>query len=164
MSIWRHVTGERPKRLAEREAERQERTAAAYYLSSDAGFNLSIVGESNYQGTLREVDAGRCEVGEAVVFRVLIEREPGNPYDAEAIVVRDEQSGDVVGYLSRKDARAYATVFNVLGTKRQCGLCRARLVGGTEEKPSYGVVLDLKHPKPLLKELTRATTDPDQPF
>ena len=75
--------------------------------------------------------------------------EPTNAYDANAVRV-DASDGSQVGYLSREDAIAYRAVFEALATCGRVGTCRAPLIGGTTEKPSIGVVLDLEYPNELL--------------
>jgi hypothetical protein len=79
--------------------------------------------------------------------------EPTNPADQYAVAVSAEGAGQV-GYLSRRDARAYAPVFAALGA-HGCtgGSCPAFLVGGAAGK-SYGVLLCLSAPDVVVRDLT----------
>ena len=54
-------------------------------------YPVGIVGESNYQGSIR-----RCMAGQ----RVEIVHEPDNPYDSNALAVVTE-SGETIGYIAR---------------------------------------------------------------
>jgi len=87
---------------------------------------VKVVGESNYQPALLSV------VGiERVDGRVLLEcsadlkPEPSNPYDSNAIRVEIER--ERVGYLSRDDAVAYASVVG-RGVR-----CPAVIAGGGDD-------------------------------
>jgi hypothetical protein len=41
-----------------------------------------------------------------------------------------------------------------LTESQRVGICRARLIGGSEGKPSFGVMIDLTDPDSLLARLT----------
>lgn len=110
----------------------------------DCGFG--IVGESNYQPMLRRVaKQGRT-------FRALLVPEPNNPYDPNAIVVLAEGGGPI-GYLSRDNALEYREVFAFLTERQHVGFCRAKLIGGTPGKPTYGVLINLRETESLLTDL-----------
>lgn len=54
------------------------------------------------------------------------------------------------GYLAREDAAAYRLVLAAVSATGKKGVCRAKLIGGTSEKPSIGVMIDLLDPDALL--------------
>jgi hypothetical protein len=132
--------------------------------SPAAGCNFNIVGESHYQGRLRNISAsaGRS-------FTALLMPEPTNAFDPNAIRVVAEGAG-TIGYLSREDAVHYAPVLELLGRHAHVGSCMARLTGGTPEKRSFGVLLNLRDVDELLVFVRRtlepgaATPTNDQPF
>jgi len=93
-------------------------------------YTLGIVGESHYQDAIR-----RCRQGD----RVVLKREPENPYDANAVAVLRE-SGECLGYLKREHAEWMA---EVLDKGRQVQAKITLLTGGTRDKPSRGVVIDV---------------------
>ena len=78
--------------------------------------------------------------------------EPNNPYDPNAIAVY--AATEIVGYLPRDLAADYATVFRELHQRGyNAGSCQAKLTGGTDDKPSLGVVLRLSSPQTCLEAL-----------
>jgi hypothetical protein len=99
------------------------------------------------------ISAGRRERGEEVTFVVSLIPEPQNQYDSHAVRV-DITGGSQVGYLPREETQAYRTVMLSLTESQRLGICRARLIGGTEGKPSFGVMIDLADPDSLLSRLT----------
>lgn len=112
----------------------------------DGGCGFAIVGESNYQPMLRRLAKhGRN-------FRALLIPEPGNSYDSNAIAVWAETGGPI-GYLSRENALEYRGVFAFLTEHQHVGLCRAKLIGGTPGKNTYGVLIDLRETESLLTDL-----------
>lgn len=119
---------------------------------------LAAVGESQYQGALKHASRhGR------LCWAMLVP-EPENPFDSNAVVVQID--GATVGYLSRTDARRYQKRLLLLTAPMEVA---AKLIGGTRDKPSFGVLLDcreveaLPKPKPVRKK--KAVIDPtDQPF
>ena len=122
------------------------------------GCGFAIVGESYRQVALQELSAGRRVRGEEVHFIATLIPEPTNAYDPNAIRV-DIQNGKQVGYLSRDDAAAYQLVIHAIVTGGKRAICRAKLIGGTTDKPSIGVMIDLDEPNALL-----ARAPSDQPF
>jgi hypothetical protein len=119
---------------------------------------ISAVGDSQYQAALRIVSrAGR------LCWATLVP-EPENPFDSNAVVVRIE--GATVGYLSRDDARRYQKRLLQLTAPLEVP---AKLIGGTSDKPSFGVLLDCREvealPKPVRTRKKKVDVDPtDQPF
>jgi hypothetical protein len=54
------------------------------------------------------------------------------------------RGGAQVDYLSRDDAGRYHLALKTSAEGGHRGVCRARLIGGTEDRPSLGVILDLR--------------------
>lgn len=121
---------------------------------------LQAVGESHYQAALEEVCGRRgrswtevnCEV------TVILVPEPTNDYDANAVMVT--VSGRHVGYLSRKDAKAYADVIALAHELGARPACRALICGRGEgsETRNLGIFLDLAGPQDALRDLERSAT------
>ena len=65
--------------------------------------DLAGEGQSNPDGTSRQDELFRCTPGESVT----LEREPENPYDANAVRVCSAR-GTCIGHLAREDAAAIA--------------------------------------------------------
>src|SRR5919108_4686988 len=79
-------------------------TANAFDLSDGRRrFVVAVVGESNHQGAIRRISAGRRERDEAVEFIAFILPEPTNAYDPNAVAVFSDR-GRKLSYLSREDA------------------------------------------------------------
>jgi hypothetical protein len=114
-------------------------------VSDGRGFNLSIVGEANYQLSLRRLSAGRRERGDEVVFRAWLVPEPGNIYDPNAVAVLLDD-GKRVGYLAREWAAEYIAPLQELCNSGLAPHCRAKLTGGHGDKTHFGVVLDVRDP------------------
>lgn len=108
-------------------------TRTPLMVSNGGNFDFAIVGESNYQ---RHIAAANDE--EAPVFSV--EREPKNPYDRNAVVVKHK--GRIVGYLARAEAEAVAPIFDTIERGGQVVTCLGKIKGGGPGR-SFGVWLDL---------------------
>jgi hypothetical protein len=65
---------------------------------------LEVVGESHYQDALWEIVGGRCRDYVRHPTEALLEPEPGNQYDSNAI--RVIAAGRLVGYMQRPISRA----------------------------------------------------------
>ena len=90
--------------------------------------------------------------------------QPDNPFDGHAVVVQIQ--GQTVGYLSRSDARRYQSRLRALDQPKDVP---AKLIGGTPDKPFFGVLLDCREiealPKPKVVRRNKVVIDPtDQPF
>jgi len=107
-------------------------------------YTLSIVGESHYQDAIR-----RCRQGD----RVILKREPENPHDEKAVAVLRED-GETIGYLSRDNA---VWVARVMDEGKQVEAKIKRILGGTTDKPTPGVVIDVDT-TPLKTEKPQAET------
>jgi hypothetical protein len=66
-------------------------------------------------------------------------------------------------YLSRENAIEYKEVFALLAAHRHVGACRAKLIGGTAEKSTYGVLINLRDTDELLTDI-RDTLAPGTPL
>ncbi|MGD0272456.1 MAG: hypothetical protein ABSB96_01790 [Gaiellaceae bacterium] len=147
-----------------------------------AGDLVEVVGESYYQDALRCVaaiatspepfldeltgyarKAAEEDRGERW-FRAALICEPDNKYDCNAIAIYAVGVGEVgqlsgkVGHLSRDDAIEYQPVFEALSA-HDCSVaaCPAFLIGGTKEKPSYGVLLCLSTPERIIADLAETS-------
>ena len=112
------------------------------YPSKRGGFGFEVVGESHYQRTLRDLDAGRRDRGEEVHFRVFLWPEPENRYDSNAVAVYAEGHG-VIGHIPRVNAAEIQIPLLKMRSDRQVASCNAMLIGGGPDKPFLGVVLGL---------------------
>jgi hypothetical protein len=122
-------------------------------LGSGMDWSVEIVGEEFAQPALRDLSAGRRLRGEEVQFIVSLIPEPTHPYDANATRV-NILNGALVGYLSKADAAAYAVALKALSVTGKRGVCRARLIEGTSDKSSIGVLLDLADPQVLMAKVS----------
>ena len=104
------------------------------------GYNVAAVGESNYQDALRFI-VGARDGYVTLHFTAHLYCEDDNPYDSNA--VRVMIGSRKVGYLSRDHAAFYRSVIRDAGFGKATAKCQAKVYGGGEEKPSYGVWLDI---------------------
>lgn len=93
---------------------------------------FDLVGESydNHDGCNRQDELLQCDPGEAVELT----REPDNPYDANAVLVRSCR-GIGIGYLNRADAAAIAPAIDE-GRSYEATLHELR--GGVSGYTTYG--------------------------
>lgn len=91
----------------------------------------AVVGESHYQEVLRRMAT------RATTVRVTVEGEPSDPHDKKAVRIANE-AGETLGYLAKEQYTQLKHVARVKPLR-----CLAELRGGTPEKPSVGLVLDL---------------------
>lgn len=95
---------------------------------------MDVVGESHYQPALRR--ALRAKPDRAI--SVILQPEPTNPYDKNAVAVLESESRDTLGYLRRE----VATQYHAAIAARVEVQCAAQLTGGEDDKPSVGLVVD----------------------
>jgi hypothetical protein len=120
-------------------------------LGSGRGLFRGLVGESFRQPALKALDAGRLQRGEPVTFTATLT--PEAVHDPIKIRV-DIQGGAQVGYLSRDAAARYRPAFAALTAQHLIGVARATLIGGVlPDKPTIGVLLDMRDPTALLRSL-----------
>lgn len=107
-------------------------------LMGDGTFSQFVAGASNYQHTLVEFShAGRKGL-------VTLSRQPDNPHDRDAVVVT--WNARILGYLPREDAADFATDLTELNLTGQRVEAWARVVGGSTDKPTRGLRIDLAWP------------------
>lgn len=92
----------------------------------DGSYPLDAVGESNYQDALISICGGYNRHGQDLETWAEIEREPGNPYDSNAVTVTID--GRTIGYLSRDQAKRVSSQMLQDGVDR--ARCKAKIVGG----------------------------------
>jgi hypothetical protein len=102
---------------------------------------FGIVGEASYQPALRRISGGRRERGEDVEFEALVQREPDNAYDSNAVCVAVNGVG-TVGYFRRDEAARAQSGLSKLEAEGQLLVCPAFLIGGGRRK-YLGALLDL---------------------
>jgi hypothetical protein len=115
---------------------------------------VAAVGEASYQSALREIvkqHGGPKSDGVKIEVHVALVPEPKNKHDPNAVSVQME--GKKVAYLSRDDALDYQDVIEHLAKRKRIGACRAVIIGGARDKPSYGVFLDLAEADECLDDL-----------
>ena len=126
-------------------------------LGTGRGYSLGIVGESRRQAELRRIAGSSLVIGNEVVFRVELVLEPHNPFDPNAVKVCT-MDGTQLGYLSKEDAADYQFALKAVSAGGKRPVVRAKLIGGTEDKPSIGVIIDLAPPSTLVQRFG------EQPF
>lgn len=95
---------------------------------------MEVVGESHYQPALQQLLARYPDRA----VSVLLQPEPTNPYDSNAVAVLDSASRDTLGYLRRDVAKDYQAAIAAFGEIE----CPGWLIGGEDAKPTVGVTLD----------------------
>jgi hypothetical protein len=108
---------------------------------------VNVAGESHYQDALRQI-AGEVSENEPQVrhtTEAILEPEPENPHDPNAVVVRID--GHKVGYLPRTEAVAYGPVLRALADRGRAGAAEAVIAGRNDAGTSnLGVFLRLPDP------------------
>jgi len=105
--------------------------------------NYDVVGESNYQDVLSSIAGGFSRESQYIDCDAVIEKEPSNPYDSNAVKVTINKL--VVGYIPARDA---VRVGNAL-TKAEVNKARveAQIRGGWKtnqhDHGQFGVKLKL---------------------
>jgi hypothetical protein len=102
---------------------------------------MQAVGESHYQDSLIAICGAYSRDGTEATYEGLIEREPANPHDPNAIMVKI--LGRKVGYLPREQAERVSE--QMRGSGLSSATCSARVRGGWRtnqyDEGSYGVQL-----------------------
>jgi len=123
------------------------------------GQTIDVVGESHYQEALEQITGGKTEDSCDLEKWARLIREPGHPYDRNAVAVYIE--GRKVGYLNRDDAQEYGITLDELYAEYNLrAVCRASIRGGWRrfdrdgvtviDEGHYGVKLALATPDDLL--------------
>lgn len=109
-------------------------------------FDFEVVGESNYQPALRKIAGDHGAESVAMDCIATLVPDDANAYDKSAVQV--SVNGEVVGYLSRDDARSFRRRLGRKGLTGQATTCAAKVVGGGTkrggERLMYGIQLDMK--------------------
>lgn len=108
-------------------------------IAGDGAYGFPVVGESHYQVALNAICGGRTETGHEHYCEAILETEPDNPHDPNAVAVRID--GRKVGHIPRDLAPRIA---RAIGMHRAA--VKAVIVGGWSRRGeigSYGVRLDL---------------------
>jgi hypothetical protein len=114
-------------------------------LQGPDAFAVEVVGVSRRQEAIGALVEKHGRSGRTVTVDAVLVLEDSNPHDANA--VRVEIEGELIGYLSRDNARRYRADLAAAGTPHASVQCKARIVGGFEtaegERAHFGVRLDL---------------------
>lgn len=103
------------------------------------------VGESYRQDALRYLRQYASPEGR---IPALLVREPNNQHDANAVAI--VIYGYQVGYLKRDDAADMADMLDELAEDGQFLVVPGCFQGGTTEKPSLGIVVEVREPSDRL--------------
>jgi hypothetical protein len=125
---------------------RRSSTRCAVILG-DGEFRFPIVGESHYQIEIEAIAGGRSEDGARnLLVEATLAREPTNPYDPNAVVVKIENQ--TVGYLSRDTAKLFCRALEE--SEFETVSCEAVINGGWDRGPDdrghFGVCLNAALP------------------
>lgn len=132
--------------------DRDEASLPAHAVLLGGQGRVEVKGESHYQDALNRVCGGKCPEGHARKVLAVLEPEPDNPYDANAVAVR--VNGELVGYMARQPAADYAPIAKILSDKGKIGAARAFIRGGwlrDDDEGHFGIELELSPTPALLK-------------
>jgi len=118
--------------------------AAVYRWPERGDYEFEVAGESFYQHALAK-HARHIQPYEATEVVALLLPTNSNPHDPLAVEVRVE--GDLVGHLSRDDARSFRRRLSSKGMSNATTACSARIVGGGARAGAqyfYGLELDIR--------------------
>ena len=103
------------------------------------GETLEVVGESYYQAHLWRLVGGFHEDRVRIAVRAVLDPEPDNPHDANAVRVLVDDG--VVGYLSREDAASYLPGLQALMRERESPIALdGHVVGGGPRREGIGML------------------------
>ncbi|MEP1199700.1 HIRAN domain-containing protein [Tateyamaria sp.] len=124
--------------------KRNQRSQTNYsVVSSLKSFTTDVVGESNFQENLIEIMGPYTRDGRTQEIQCVIEREPENKFDKNAILVKIE--GLATGYLPRDTAERVAAQMD--NNSVESAICEARISGGWRTNQHdfgmYGVKLKI---------------------
>ncbi len=121
------------------------RSKEKVHVDGRGGYDLEVVGESNYQKHLKRICGGYSKEGHRKTVTAELHYEDDNPYDKKA--VRVDVANGTVGYLSREDARLYRKRVKKTGREDIIITCNAVIVGGKKtglfSRTYFGVWIDL---------------------
>lgn len=128
-------------------------------LSAEGG-DVSVVGESNYDGALDALSEADYKGARKRYHTAWLMAEPRNTYDKNAVQVLIDH--EVVGYLSRARALKYQPLVLRAEAAGYRITCPAEIAGGwindDGEQMDFGVTLSLATPKALEKLLDEKLT------
>lgn len=116
-------------------------------------FDFEIVGEASYQRAISNIAGPKTEDGAWIETIATLRCENTNAHDPKAVRVEIDRM--VVGYLSRKDARAYRAALKAAGRGEADQTARAAINGGWKRRDLddegideglFGVKLDMIKP------------------
>lgn len=99
---------------------------------------IEIVGESFYQAALIPINLGfvvQLREEDDRLFPVRLFPDPSNTYDPNAVAVKT-LNGSLIGHLRREMAAQYHHLVP------PDHVCAAKLIGGTDDKPTIGVLVE----------------------
>lgn len=135
--IWffRVVVGGAKGRVVRSEALRPSDGETRTFATKVVGVTRKNVDDRSRQDVIRD-----CVIGDDV----LLVPEPDNPVDPDAIAVY-RSNGHQIGYL---DARLAGEVSRLIALGGGAGASIADIVGGTEDAPTLGVILQMTKTEP----------------
>ncbi len=148
--------------FGQRSPRKEEQIPAAYMFlpRGDGEGAVQVVGESNYQDSLRWAANGTNTEGpnNPRVYAEVIP-EPSNRYDSNA--VRIQVGGRLVGYLARADAVVYQPLLLPHSAAGRIPACEARIKGGytTDDgfQASLGIELYIAGPDDIASAMSDAS-------
>jgi hypothetical protein len=117
-------------------------------LAAARGFNISVVGESQWQDSISAIVGGRCEEGHNCHFPARLVLDASRPHDQNAVgvMIGNRAVGWLPGELS-EDFRAAIEQVNPRGLPVTC---KAKIVGGWDrgrrDRGYFGVKLSISWP------------------
>lgn len=134
--------------LIVRSIQKSKRRRFLKVLRLPTGERVDVVGESHYQRAIERIAGKRTDESKRVAAVAILLREPGNPYDKNAVAVFIR--GHQVGYLAREDASLFQPLLLDLEARGEAAVCDALIVGGWDRgkrgQGYFGVQLDLQRP------------------
>ncbi|WP_407279193.1 HIRAN domain-containing protein [Aromatoleum evansii] len=119
---------------------------SAFHWPFRGEFDFEIVGESHHQAVLGRLAGAHGTESANAEHVALIVPENQNPHDTQAVAVLI--SDELVGHMSRQDARSFRRRLAQKNLSNRITSCDAIVVGGwagpSGSKAQYGVRLDLK--------------------
>jgi hypothetical protein len=123
-----------------------QRGESAFRWPSRDEYEFDIVGESHHQMVLSRLAGDHGTESARAEHEAILVADDNNPHDEKAVAVF--MSGELVGHLSRDDARSFRRRLSQKGFSGQATSCGALVVGGwvdrSGQKMHYGVKLDIK--------------------
>lgn len=125
---------------------------------------VDVSGESYRQEAFDKICGGKCAEGHGRKVYAVLQPEPENPYDPNAIAVYVDEMQ--VGYMAKDTAVDYAPIAKLLSEKGKIGVARAYIRGGWlrpgGNEGHYSIELELSSTEELLKtrKITSLSSSP----